>query len=79
VEAIVTKTRELTPVLYRCCEDWEHSQRDDSDWYCVAYASTGKLCRVETGTTRCANGLHDGGGVVPMNPEILPLAIEGRD
>jgi hypothetical protein len=65
------------PVFYRCCADWEHSGYDDSDWHCVAYeATTGKLVRVETGTTRFANSLRHGGGVVPMIDEHRAAARE---
>lgn len=63
--------------LYRCCEDWEHSQRDDSDWYCVAYDDVKDcLTRVETGSTRYANGLNHGGHVVSMIPEMQEKAFQ---
>lgn len=62
--------------LYRCCEDWEYNGRDDSDWYCVTYNSeTGEFVRVETGTTRFANGLRVNTGIVPMTQEFEAAAM----
>lgn len=62
---------ENKPLPYRCCVDWEHSQYDDSDWYCVAYdPETDSLLRVLTGSTRFP-GLNFGQSVVqPMTPEM---------
>lgn len=61
--------------LYRCCADWEHSQPDDSDWYCVAYdAKNDQLVRVETGSTRHAGGTSGLGGVIPMTDAVRPRA-----
>lgn len=38
---------------------WEYNGPWDSDWYTILYLpETQSFKRVETGTTRCANGLH---------------------
>jgi hypothetical protein len=77
--AVVDNARAHVPTsshLYRCCEDWEHSQYHDSDWYCVAYdAANDTLVRVETGSTRHAGGTSGLGGVIPMTDAMRPRAL----
>lgn len=64
----------VNATLYRCCEDWEHSQYDDSDFYCVAYnPETDSLHRIQTYTTRYACGHRT--GLAAMTPEMLPRAV----
>ena len=65
----------VAPYLYRCCEEWEHSGYDDSDWYVVAYnAHESRLQRVEVGSTRYGNGFAQIPGLVSMTPEMAPRA-----
>lgn len=60
---------DVSTLPYRCCEDWEHSQYDDSDWYCVAYyPAEDRVDRVMTGTTRFASALRTN-AAQPMTDE----------
>ncbi len=66
----------VVPRWFRCCAEWEHNGRDDSDWYVVAYdVVEDRLCRIETGSTRYAHALRLViPGLVSMTPEMAPKA-----
>ncbi len=57
---------------YYLMDEWEHSGRDDSDWYAVVYCSEeDTLQRYEIGSTRYANAL-------PCNPPRIHRQIDGE-